>query len=220
VSAPAPRPAADDAAPAEPGRAAAAPAAGRGPWHLRDLVLLAVLGTVFGFLYYALVAGWSGLQVLMGPLGDLAQNVLWGGWMVVAPLAIYIVRRPGAGVLAEVLAAFVEFAVLGSPFGPALLVTALVQGAGAEAVFAATRYRRYSWPVFVASGAVAGLAIFAYQAVVQGWLGQDILLLRFVLHMASCVLLTGVLARLLGDALLRTGVLDDYAIGRAARGRR
>lgn len=192
---------------------------GRGTWAFRDLVLLAVLGTVFGFLYYALVAAWNGLQVAMGPAGDLAQNVLWGGWMVVAPLALYLVRRPGAGVLAEVLAAFVEFAVLGSPFGPPLLLTALVQGAGAEAVFALTRYKRWGWGVFIASGAVAGLAIFAYQSVVQGWLGQDILLLRFAIHMASSVLLTGVLAKLLGNALLATGVVDNYAIGRAARGR-
>ena len=189
------------------------------PWPFRDLVLLAVLGTVFGFLYYALVGAWNGLQVVMGPLGDLAQNVVWGGWMVVAPLALYIVRRPGAGVIAEVMAAFIEFAVLGSPFGPPLLITALVQGAGAEAVFAATRYRRWTWPVFVASGAVAGVAIFAYEAVVLGWFGQDILVARFAVHMTSCVLLTGTLAKVLGDGLLRTGVLDNYAIGRATRGR-
>lgn len=190
--------------------------AGRG-WPLRELVMIAVLGVVFGFLYWALVQAWGGLRVVMGPFGDLAQNVLIGGWMVVAPLAIYIVRRPGAGVVAEVLGAFVEFAFLGSPVGPLLLLTGIIQGAGAELPFTLTRYRRYSWTVFVAAGLSAAAFSFVYATIRFGWLGQDWLLLRLVFHLLSGLLLTGVLARLIGDGLLRTGVLDDYPIGRAAR---
>lgn len=190
----------------------------RGPWPLRDALVVAVLAAVFGFLYWALVQAWGGLQVLMGPLGDLAQNVLMGGWITVAPLAVFIVRRPGAGVLAEIAAAFVEFAFLGSPVGPMLLLAGAVQGAGAELAFAVTRYRRFGWPTFLLSGVTGVTASFLWAGTVQHWWTQDLLLLRAGLQLASGVVLTGVLAKLLAEALLRTGVLDAFAAGRAAEG--
>jgi energy-coupling factor transport system substrate-specific component len=188
----------------------------RGPWALRDLLVLAVLGAVFGFLYWALVQAWGALQVLMGPFGDLAQNALMGGWIVVAPLAVFIVRRPGAGIVAEIAAAFVEFAFLGSPVGPTLLIAGLVQGGGAELAFAVTRYRRYGWPTFLASGVTGVAANFVYAATMFSWWTQDLLALRIGLQLASGLLLCGVLGKLLADALLRTGVLDGFAPGRDA----
>ena len=188
-------------------------------WRLNDLILVAVLGAVFGFLYYALVQAWLGLSIAMGPAGDLAQNVLWGGWMVIAPLAVYITRKPGAGIVAEVLASIIEVVVLGSPVGPKLFVTALVQGIGAEAIFAVTRYRRWGWGTFALSGLVGGAAIFVYEAFVLDWWTQSILLWRAVVHLVSCVVLCGLLARVIGDQLVRTGVLDNFAIVRQRRGR-
>lgn len=192
-------------------------ATGRRPITLHDLVLLAVLAVVFGFLYWALVQVWGWLQVVMGPLGDLAQNVLVGGWMVVAPLAVYIVRKPGVGILVEIIASIVEVVFLASPVGPMLILVGFIQGAGAEVAFAATRYRRYGWAVFIASGATAALANLVLGMVRMGWAGQELFELRVIFQFASGVLLCGVLAKLIGDALLRTGVLDNYAIGRAAR---
>lgn len=206
-------------APAEPGAAASSAARPGGrlrrvPWALRDVVVVAVLAAVFGFLYWALVQAWGGLQVAMGPLGDLAQNALMGGWIVVAPLAVFVVRRPGAGILAETAAAFVEFAFLGSPAGPTLLVAGLVQGGGAELAFAATRYRRYGWPTFLASGVAAVTANFLWAGTAADWWYQDHLVLRVVLQLLSGLVLTGALAKVLADGLLRTGVLDDFAAGR------
>ncbi|QOR71516.1 ECF transporter S component [Ruania alkalisoli] len=189
----------------------------RRPVTLHDLVLLAVLAVVFGFLYWALVQVWGWMQVAMGPLGDLAQNVLVGGWMVVAPLALYIVRKPGAGIVVEIVASIVEVVFLASPVGPMLILVGLIQGAGAEVAFTATRYRRYGWWVFVASGITAALANLALGMVRFGWMGQDFFALRVGFQFASGIILCGLLAKVIGDALLRTGVLDNYAIGRAAR---
>lgn len=191
----------------------------RAPWALRDVVVVAVLAAVFGFLYWVLVQAWVGLQVAMGPLGDLAQNLLMGGWIVVAPLAVFIVRRPGAGIAAEIGAAFVEFAFLGSPVGPMLLVAGLVQGGGAELAFAVTRYRRYGWPVFLVSGVTGVAASFLWAGTVQGWWSQDLLAVRAVLQLVGGLLLTGVLGKLLAEALLRAGVLDGFAAGQAVLGR-
>jgi energy-coupling factor transport system substrate-specific component len=186
---------------------------------LAELVLLSSLGVVFGFLYWALVQAWGWLQLAMGPFGDLAQHVLIGGWMVVAPLALYVVRKPGVGIVVELLAATIEVVFLGSPIGPMLLLIGLVQGAGAELAFTLTRYRRYGCGVFVASGVTAALASLALGTVRFGWLTQDWFALRVGLQVVSGVVLSGLLAKVLGDALLRTGVLDNHTIGRAARTR-
>lgn len=182
---------------------------------LHETVLLAVLAAVFGFLYWAFVQAWGALQVAMGPFGDLAQNVLAGSWIVVAPLAVYIVRKPGVGIVVEILAALVEVVFLASPVGPSLLIAAFIQGATAELPFALTRYRRFGWPTFIWSGISAGILTFAYNTVRQGWLGQDFIELRFVFTLVSCIVLSGIAAKLIGDALVRTGVLDNHAIGRA-----
>ncbi|MFS0706067.1 ECF transporter S component [Cellulomonas sp. 179-A 9B4 NHS] len=187
---------------------------------LSELVLLTVLAVVFGFLYWALVQAWAALQVAMGPFGDLAQHVLIGGWMVVAPLALHIVRKPGVGVVVELVAALVEVAFLASPVGPMLLVVGLVQGVGAELAFTLTRYRRYGWWVFVASGVSAGLASTLLGTLRYGWHLQDLFALRVGLQVVSGVVLCGLLARVLGDALARTGVLDETALGRERRARR
>lgn len=192
-----------------------APVRRRQPWAMRDLVLMVVLGVVFGFLYWALVQAWNGLAVLMGPAGDLAQHVLLGGWLLVAPVALAIIRRPGAGILAEIIASVVEVVFLGSPVGPTLVLAAAIQGAGSEAAFALTRYRRWGWAVFALSGLLGAGLVFFYSAFRSGWYGQDIFLLRLVLQCLSGIVLGGLLAKVIVDALARTGVVDNFAIGRA-----
>jgi len=182
---------------------------------LRDIVLLVMLGVVFGFLYWALVQAWNALAVAMGPAGDLAQHVLFGGWLLVAPLAVAIIRRPFVGVIAEVIASVIEVVFLGSPAGPTLLIAAALQGAGSELPFALTRYRRYGWWVFAVSGVLGAGLVFFYSAFRAGWYGQEILFLRLGMQLVSGLILGGLLAKVLVDALRRTGVLDEFAIGRA-----
>ena len=184
-------------------------------WSLRDLVLLVVLGVVFGFLYWVLVQGWLALAAVTGPFGDLTQHVLLGGWLIVAPMAVAIIRRPGAGVLAEIIASIMEVVFLGSAVGPLLIVAAAIQGIGSELPFAAGRYRRFGWTRYAISGAVGAGLVFFYSAFRFGWYGTDLIFARFGLQVASGILLGGVLAKVIVDALRRTGVVDNFAIGRA-----
>lgn len=182
---------------------------------LRDILLLVMLGVVFGFLYWALVQAWNALAVVMGPAGDLAQHVLLGGWLLVAPIAIAIIRRPFVGIIAEVIASVIEVVFLGSPAGPTLLIAATLQGLGSELPFALTRYRRFGWWVYALSGVLGALLVFFYSAFRFGWFGQEILLLRLGLQLVSGLVLGGLLAKVIVGALQRTGVLDEFAIGRA-----
>ncbi len=183
-------------------------------WAMKDLVLMVVLGVVFGFAYWALVQAWNGLSILMGPAGDLSQHVLFGGWLLVAPIAVAIIRRPFAGVIAEILASVVEVVFLGSPVGPTLMIAAALQGGGSELAFALTRYKRFGWGVFALSGLLGAILVFFYSGFRFGWYGQDIFILRLAMQAASGIILGGLLAKVIVDALARTGVVDNFAIGR------
>lgn len=188
----------------------------RRTWAMKDLVLMVVLGVVFGFAYWALVQAWNGLTVLMGPAGDLSQHILLGGWLLVAPIAVAIIRRPGAGVAAEILASVVEVVFLGSPVGPLLFLAAALQGIGSELPFALSRYRRFGWGIFALSGLLGAGLVFFWSAFRFGWYGQDIFVLRLLLQCLSGIVLGGLLGKVVVDALARTGVVDNFAIGREA----
>src|SRR6056297_1750400 len=127
-------------------------------WTLRETLIVAVLGAVFGVLYLAWVQVWLVLQAIFGPV---TMDVVMGFWFIVSIIAAAIIRKPGVALAAEVLAAAVQI-LLGSPAGLILLLTGFVQGAGAEAVFALTRWRRYDLPVLMAAGGGAALFSFAY----------------------------------------------------------
>lgn len=184
-------------------------------WSLRETLIVAVLGTVFGVLYLGWVQVWLILQAVFGPL---TMDIVMGFWFIVSIIAAAIIRKPGVALLSEMLAAAVQI-LLGSPAGLLLLLTGFVQGAGAEAVFAATRYRRWSLPVLMAAGVGAAVASFAYTWVRfdYGSLAPGLLLAMFVLRCASGALLGGLLGHVIVKALYRTGVLTGLRIDRDRR---
>ena len=190
------------------------PARNRFAFTLKDLILLVVLGVVFGFLYWVLVQAWTALSIAMGPAGDLAQHFLTGGWLLVAPIAVAIIRRPFVGVIAEVLASVIEVVFLGSAIGPILLIAAAIQGFGSELPFAARRYRSFGWGAYALSGLFGAGLVFFYSAFRFGWYGQEIFFLRLGIQLVSGVIIGGLLAKVIVDSLARTGVVDNFAIGR------
>ena len=107
---------------------------------------------------------------------------------------------------------------LGSPVGPLLLLSGALQGIGSELPFALTRYRRFGWGVFAASGALGAGLVFFWTAYRFGWYGQDLLTLRLAVQVLSGIVLGGLLAKVIVRALERTGVLTNFAIGAAADG--
>lgn len=95
-------------------------------WTLRETLIIAVLGAVFGVLYLGWVQVWLVLQALFGPV---TMDVVMGFWFIVSIIAAAIIRKPGVAIVSEVMAAAVQI-LMGSPAGLLLLLTGLVQGAG------------------------------------------------------------------------------------------
>lgn len=184
-------------------------------WTLRETIVTAMLGAVFGVLYLGWVQVWLVLQALFG---SLTMDVMMGFWFIVSIIAAAIIRKPGVALVSEVMAAGIQI-LLGSPAGLLLLLTGLVQGAGAEAVFAATRYRRWGLPVLMAAGVGAAMASFAYTWVRfdYGSLAPGLLVAMFVLRCLSGALLAGLMGHWIATALKRTGVLSGLAIAQDRR---
>jgi energy-coupling factor transport system substrate-specific component len=187
-------------------------------WTLREILIVAVLGAVFGVLYLAWVQVWLVAQAIFGPV---TMDVVMGFWFIVSIIAAAIIRKPGAALISEVLAAATQI-LLGSPAGLLLLVTGVVQGAGAEAVFAATRWRDYRLPVLIAAGVGASVFSFVYTWIRfdYGALAPGLLVSMFILRCLSGALLGGVLGRFIVEALYRTGVLSGLPIDHAKRAAR
>jgi energy-coupling factor transport system substrate-specific component len=180
-----------------------------GAWTLRETLVVAISGVVFGFLYLAWVQLWLLVQGLTGPL---AMDVLFGFWFSVSIFAAYIVRKPGVAFVSEMITAVTQI-LAGNPSGAILLLTAAVQGAGAELPLALTRWRNYRMPVLLLSGAAAAVFSFAYNWVRFGYwkLAPALLVTMFLVRAASGVLLGAVVGRLLARAVRRTGVLRGLA---------
>jgi energy-coupling factor transport system substrate-specific component len=179
-------------------------------WTLRETLIVTVVGVVFAVLYLGWVQVWLIAQAVFGAI---TMDVVMGFWFVASIVAAAIIRKPGVAFTSEVLAGGVEI-LLGSPAGLLLLVSGAVQGAGAELVFALTRWRNYSLPVLMAAGVGAAIFSFAYTWIRfnYGALQPGLLIAMFVLRCLSGAVLGGWLGHVIVEALYRTGALAGLTI--------
>ena len=180
-------------------------------WTTRELVVAAVLAVAVGVIFWAWGLLWSSVfQLVPFPF----HYAFIGIWMIGGLLVPYVIRRPGAALLGELVAAFVSMA-LGNQWGVLTMASGLVQGVGAELVFAGFRWKRFDLLSLCAAAALAGafsilldILVWSYYSVYT-WRSIG---LAAILAVVSSVVLGGLLSRLLGDALARTGVLSGLAI--------
>jgi energy-coupling factor transport system substrate-specific component len=182
-------------------------------WRTVDIVITAVIGVAFGVVFWA----WNLLWSATGPAFVAfppAQAFMYGVWLLPAVLAPMIVRKPGAAVFAETLAAIVS-TLFGSPFGVAIILYGLAQGAAAEFGFALFRYRRFAWSSALLAGLFAGAMAALLDLVLYYPIWAGSWQLAYVgLVAVSAMVIAGVGAVLLSRALAATGALSQFASGR------
>ena len=185
-------------------------ATSRAEWRVVDIVVAAVLAVAFGVVFQAWNVVWETTTFMAPPL----RGAVYGVWMVPAVLVPLIVRRPGAALFGEALAASASM-LFGAQWGLLTVVYGLVQGAAAELVFGFGLYRRWGPIVAVVAGGAAGVAgaLLDLAVFYPDW-GADWQVLYVALVAISSGLIAGAGGWLLVRALASTGVLREFAAGR------
>ncbi|MBP1964793.1 ECF transporter S component [Paenibacillus aceris] len=172
---------------------------------LTDILVTIVIAAVFGVIYRI----WGPMYDILKPLGLHAEQLSYGMWFMAATFAFLVIRKPGVALLAEVAAATIE-ALFGGSWGVSTLVYGILQGLGAELIFALFLYRRANVGVTVlASFASAVLSLFVDKY--YGYIDQLTFwnyCLFIGLRLAGSAIIAGVFAYYLAGALARTGVLS------------
>jgi energy-coupling factor transport system substrate-specific component len=185
-----------------------------GTWRTVDIVVAAAIAIAFGVVFWAWNQVWAAATPVFVAI-PAAQNVLYGIWLVPAVLAGLIIRKPGAALFTELVAASVS-AILGSQWGLDAVVSGALQGLGAEIVFLVLGYRR--WTLAVAVIAALGTAIAAWVHDTPLYyadlgLGPQLVILAFMA--VSAIVIAGIGSWLLMRSLVQTGVLAQFPAGRA-----
>jgi energy-coupling factor transport system substrate-specific component len=189
-------------------------------WRVVDIVVASVLAVAVGVVFKLWEFGYEPLSAAVALLLPGTQALFGGVWLLAGPIVAIIVRKPGAALYAEIVAASVE-ALLGTQWGWSTLEAGLVQGLGAELVLALFLYRVYRLPVVVLAGAAAGLALGINDSVLW-YAGLDAAFktVYIVCGTISGAVIAGLGSWLIVRALARTGVLSSFAVGREHAKRR
>ena len=184
-------------------------------WRVVDIVVAAVLsvacGLIFLFWNTAGYAGYEALDAFTPGLGGLASGI----WLLGGVLGGLIIRKPGAALFVELLAACVS-AALGSQWGAATLLSGIAQGIGVEIVFAIFAYRSFNLLVATIAGLAAGVGAWTLELFTVGHLARSVEynIIYLVCTCLSGAILAGVLGYFTVKALAATGALDRFAAGR------
>jgi energy-coupling factor transport system substrate-specific component len=178
-------------------------------WLTRDIVVAAVIGVAFGVVFWVWGLAWTAFEPL-NAIFPVARDLLYAVWLVPAVLAPLIIRKPGAALFAEMVAAGVS-ALIGSQWGVDTLLSGFAQGAAAELVFAFTLYRNYSFPVLALAALATAAAAWIHDWVVYyQTTAVELQLARGVLMGISSVVIVAGGSVLLTRALREAGVLEGF----------
>lgn len=189
-------------------------------WRIVDIVVASVIGVASGLIFLAWNVGYVGPSTLLEPLLPGLQGLLDGPWLFAGVLGALVIRKPGAAIYTELLAAVVS-ALVGNQWGGFLTLEAgVVQGLGAEIIFLIFAYRVWTLPVAILAGAGAALA-GGINNLILWYAGADVTftIVYLISTVISGAVIAGLLSWLLVRALAATGALDAFPAGREVRQR-
>lgn len=183
-------------------------------WRVVDIVVASAIGVAAGLVFFAWNLIYSPLTAPLEAALPGLQALVYGVWLFAGVLGGLIIRKPGAAVFVEIVAATVS-ALLGAQWAFLTLEAGLVQGLGAELVFLLFFYSNWRAIVAILAGAVSGLAM-AINDLILWYPGARV---EFALiYGVSAIVSGGVIAGLgswaLARGLARTGALNRFAAGR------
>ena len=185
-------------------------------WRVVDIVVASVVGVASGVIFWAWGLAWGPLSAALAFTPGLG-GLLAGGWLFAGVLGGLIIRKPGAALYTELVAATVS-ALIGTIWGFETLIWGLVQGLGAELVFALFFYANWRIGVALLAGATTGLAVGLLDTTFTSYAALDIgaKVTYVVSAIVSGVFIAGLLSWFAVRGLAATGALSRFASGRQA----
>ncbi|MER7082303.1 energy-coupling factor transport system substrate-specific component [Saccharopolyspora kobensis] len=179
-----------------------------------DFVTVAMLGVAIGVAFW----GWAQLYQVLSTLSAFAfppsSGLFGGAWLLGGVIGGLVVRKPGAALLTEVVAASVE-ALLGNSWGLSTVISGTIQGFGVELVLAVFLWKRFGPLVAALAAAVAAAfeSFYEWQVYYTDWaLPYQLAHLGF--FVVSGVVIAGFGGWALVRGLAATGALDAFGAGR------
>jgi energy-coupling factor transport system substrate-specific component len=183
-------------------------------WRVVDIVIASVIGVASGLVFVVWNQAYNPISAIVSPLLPGLQALLGGGWLFAGVIGGLIIRKPGAAIYTELLAAVVS-TLVGNQWAALTLVSGVVQGLGAEVVFAIFLYRNYRLIVAVLAGAASGLALAANDLIL--WYpgaAVEFAVVYTVSSLVSGAVIAGLLSWFAVRGLARTGALSRFGAGR------
>ena len=173
-----------------------------------EMVFICVSSVALGVAFW----GWTFAYEITKPaLKLVGLNYLAAGfWIFASVFTPLIVRRPFVAIIASVIAAGVEGVI--THWGAMALVWGLVQGLGAEAVFAATGYRKWNMFTIVAAAMMSATASFVLDYFYYGYaqMAVQLQLTQYLSFVVSSAVLAGYLSFVLVERLKRLNLLNRF----------
>jgi len=188
----------------------------RRSWRVVDIVVAAVLGVALGLVFTVWNLGWSPLSNALEFFPPL-KGLFVGVWLLGGVVGGLVVRKPGAAVFVEVVAAVVS-ALIGNQWGFATVWYGLLQGLGAEVVLAVLLYRQWGAVAAVGAGIGAGVVVGVLDTTLYyPEFSTGLKLVYGAGAVVSGIVIAGLGGWALTRALARTGALAPLASGRNAQ---
>lgn len=191
-------------------------------WRVVDIAVASVVAVASAFIFWVAAMLYPAVSAVLEPLIPGLTGSINGLWLFAGPLAAIIVRKPGAALYAELVAAALEAFAGNSWGGIETIGIALVQGAGAELAFALFAWKSYNLAVTTLAGTLAGVGCWAYSFVkdLQAYSLTSVYGISYVVStLISGAVFAGVITWFLFVAIAHTGALDQFASGRMVRGK-
>lgn len=185
----------------------------KGAWSTRDLLVTIVIGLAFGVLLIPVTWAYAGL---LSAGGIFTRSILGGLYFLPAAFAAYVMRKPGATLLASILSA------LPSMLGPYSLIVLMIGGliglVGEVFTWLLTRYRNFSISRMLWLGMASGISVYLLilGSMLRTTTFEPSILLIAAVVSAAVFAACSLVARYLANSVAKTGVLSNTALGETA----
>ncbi|NLJ38154.1 MAG: ABC-type cobalt transport system, permease component [Methanobacterium sp. PtaU1.Bin242] len=175
-------------------------------WTTRDIMVTAIISIALGVLYIPLSYA-IGLLYTVPLLYPFVVGIYYFPIIMVA----YLIRKPGVAIFSSMVIHLVTIPF--TPWGITMLMSGFFIGLPIEAVFLAGRYKNFKLWYLVIVGAITGLVNATISYVMMGFanISPSLQIVYVIGYMISGAVLGGLLAKFIGDAVFKTGIISNVS---------